>query len=676
MKKYILFLLTIAFSSIIQAQDVLDTKTENLQVSTNTVASLLKKANRYSIKQADSASLYFDKAIELAYSTKSNQQVAEVLLSEGLYYHNRYRYLEAIKYFEKASLLFEKIKDYKKQALVNIHMGTDYEFTFAEDKAFKSYLRALNIYTKINNEDGIAKVYCKIGNIYYLKKNYIISVDYFKKALDLYNKNNDKNGVAHCYTSIANSITDSGKIAEGLDYYNKSNGILISLKDNYGVAVNYNNIGDTFIILKKYDLALEYFEKSLTISQKIHNQGMIALVYLNIATIKYKQNSFQEAINYANKSQQLSLAIDDLFYQTENLLTLSKSYEQLNDYKTALKYKNQYIQVKQKIISETNDGTVQLFQQLVDHEKKIITINELKIKNENTELKLQSKKRLNYIFIFIFSVAIGFIAFLIVQKNTKKKAYKILSEKNEQINVMNNEIQIQRDHLENINNAKDKFFKILAHDLKNPLSAIEGLTELMIDDSPSLDHEEKNLFLKSINEAAHKASSILNELFIWATSQETILKTKSIILYHLIADEIKLLEIQALHKKVRVHINVDQKISVDADENMLGTVLRNLISNAIKYSNTTGKIQVTAVVKNGFVEVAIKDNGIGMTSTEIDNLFKVDSHKSKKGTANEEGTGLGLVMCKEFIEKQGGKIWAESIVNKGSQLKFTLPISI
>jgi two-component system sensor histidine kinase/response regulator len=681
MKKYFLFLIIIGFSSLALGQDILNTKKEELNVAINSfsnseIATLLKKANSYSIKHVDSATLYFDKATALANSIDSKAQVAKVLVSEAKFYHNRYHYIEAIKYFQKASILLVELKDDKKLALVNIYMGSAYEYSYSEDNAFKSYLRALNIYSKIKDEIGIAKVYSRIGNVYYKKKNYIISVDYFNKALELYKKNNDQNGVAYCYTSIANSTTDSGNFDKGLDFYTKSNDILISLKDDYGVAVNYNNIGDTYIILKDYNQALEYFEKSLAISQRTHNQAMIALIYLNIATIRYEQNNFIEAIDYATKSQELSIAIDDLYYQNINLLTLSKAYEKLKDFKTALKYKNQYIEGKEKMLSDSNDGTIQLFQQLIDHEKKLVTINDLTIKNENTELKLQSKKRLSYFFIFIFSLSIAFIAFLIIQQTAKKKSYKILAAKSEQISVMNDEILLQRDHLKDLNGAKDKFFKILAHDLKNPLSAIEGLTELMIDDSASLNDKESRLFLKSINESAHKASSILNELFIWAISQETILKTKSIILLNLLTDETKLLEIQALHKKVSIIINVDKNIFVAADENMLGTVLRNLISNAIKYSTSDGEIVVTSMEKNGFVEVTIKDDGIGMSQSELETIFTADFNKSKIGTGNEEGNGLGLVLCKEFIEKQGGKIWVQSIVKKGSEFKFTLPITI
>ncbi|SEA14039.1 Signal transduction histidine kinase [Flavobacterium gillisiae] len=681
MKNYLLLLIIIGSSSSIWGQDILSNRADvqrvtNKSVANSEITSILKKANTFSIKEVDSATIYFHKAMALAHTMKSNKQVAEVLLSKGLYYHNHYHYVEAIKHFEEVSLLLVELKDYSKLALVNIYIGSAYEYSYSEDKAFKSYLRALKNYRDIKDEIGIAKVYSRIGNVYYQKKNYTISVDYFNKALELYKKNQDKSGVAYSYSSIANSITDSGDYEKGLEFYSKSNEMFFTLKDDYGVAVNYNNIGDTYINLKQYDKALEYFQKSLTISKKIDNKDMLAVIYLNVANIKYKQNNFQEAISYANKSQKISIAIDDLAYQAENLSTLSKAYEKIKNYQKALKYKNQYIQAKEKMLSDNNDGKVLLFQQLVDHEKKLATINDLTIKNENTELKLQSKKRLSYFFIFIFSISIGFIAFLIVQQNSKKKAYKLLAAKSEQISVMNDEIQVQRDHLKDLNSAKDKFFKILAHDLKNPLSAIEGLTELMIEDDASLDETEKMLFLKSINESAHKASSILNELFIWAISQETILKTKSIVLFSLISDEIKLLEIQALHKKVSVIINVDTNISVDADENMLATVLRNLISNAIKYSNSHGEIAVTTKEENGFVEVTIKDDGIGMSQSEIKNIFTADFNKSKMGTANEEGHGLGLILCKEFIEKQGGKIWVQSIVDKGSEFKFTLPLSV
>ena len=668
-------------SCFLSGQDIfahnIDSWRETVEkVQDSEIAAYLKKANTFSLKEADSAMVYFGKATELARSRNSKSQLADILINKGLFYQDRYSFVEAIKNLQNASLLLDEVKDYKKLALLNILIGNYYERTYYGDKAFKSYLLALNLYKKIKDEIGIANAYSRIGNIYYQKQQYDTSIEYYNKAVELYKKNKYQIGLAYCYISVGNSLADNGKYPEGLDYYNKSNAILFALNDDNGAAMNYNNIADTYLVLKEYDKALEYFEKALSLSQKMNNKHLVALIYLNVATMKFEQNDYQAAIKYANKSQVISVAVDDVGFQADNLLTLSKAYEKLNNYQKALQYKNEYIEAKEKILLDSNNGTILLFQQLIDHEKKEATINDLKIKNENIELKLISKKRLNYFFVFIFLIFVGFITFLIIQRNAKKKAYRLIAHKSEQISAMNVEIQKQRDHLTDLNSAKDKFYKIIAHDLKNPLSSIEGLTELMIEDSAHMDDKERALFLHSINSAAHKASTILNELFIWAISKEKILKTKNIELLRLISNEIELLEIQALHKKVSIDINVDENLFVCADENMLGTVFRNLISNAIKYSYSHGLISITSSNKNGFVEVTIKDNGIGMSQSELDNLFVANFNKSKKGTANEEGTGLGLVLCKDFIEKQGGEIWVQSNVNLGSEFKFTLPLAV
>ncbi|UQD55529.1 tetratricopeptide repeat protein [Flavobacterium sp. K5-23] len=657
-------------------KDVVTTKTQINSSDSSRISFHLKKANSYSIQNVDSASYQFNKAIEIAHSLNSTKDVAEVLYSQGLFFHNNYKYVKAIKFFNEADLLFEELKNHKKTGLINDYIGKNYSYLYSYDKAFKHFLKALKHYQQIGDEIGSAKVYSGIGNIYYLKKQYDISIKYFTKSFSLYKKNNNELGIADSYTNLANAVSDNGDFDKGLEYYNKSNVILIRLKDKYGIATNYNNIGDCYIVLKKYNYALDYFEKALALSQDINDLGLTSIIYSNIANIKKAQNNFKETVDYANKSLKIAVEINDLGIQSESLLTLSKVYEDSNDFQMALKFKNQYIAIKDSMLLQDNTEKAHFFQALNDLESNQSTINELTIKNENNRLKLEYKNRLSSFFIVTSILSIIFIVFLIFQQRAKRKTYKLLAYKSEQVVKMKDEIQTQHDRLKDLNSTKDKLFKILAHDLKNPLSSIEGFTDLMIEDGAGSDEEERMLFLTTIKNSANKASSILNGLFIWAINQEKILKTKKINLFSLLKDEVKLLEIQALYKKVSVLINVENNIYVKADEDMLGTVLRNLISNAIKFTHSKGEILVTSKIADNFVEITIKDNGVGMTMVEVEGLFRVDYNVSKEGTANENGSGLGLVLCKDFIEKQGGKIWVQSIVNVGSEFKFTLPLYI
>lgn len=287
----------------------------------------------------------------------------------------------------------------------------------------------------------------------------------------------------------------------------------------------------------------------------------------------------------------------------------------------------------------------------------------------------RSKKHTNILVIAI--VIFAFLLILLIQQNaSKKKAYSLLEYKNYEVNKMKDEIHKQSKKLEQLNSTKDKFFSIIAHDLKNPFSSISGFTELMIENNEIYDSKKRLRFLKVIKGSTAKVSSLLDNLLIWANSQSGKLKfnPKKIHLAQQVTDVISFLEIQAINKEITISNTVDKTIFVKADGNMLDTILRNLISNAIKFTQPKGEIQIYSTHKNDFVEISVNDNGVGISETEIETIFSAKEVSSTLGTFNEQGSGLGLILCKDFVESQGGEIWVESEVNEGSEFKFTIPI--
>ncbi|MBE0424981.1 MAG: HAMP domain-containing histidine kinase, partial [Lutibacter sp.] len=280
-------------------------------------------------------------------------------------------------------------------------------------------------------------------------------------------------------------------------------------------------------------------------------------------------------------------------------------------------------------------------------------------------------------FLVIAMVIFAFLLILLIQQNaSKKKAFNLLEFKNYQVHKMKDEIDVQSDKLKQLNSTKDKFFSIIAHDLKNPFNSIAGFTNLMIENNEIYDAAKRLKFLKIIKGSTAKVSSLLDNLLIWASSQSGNLKfnPKNINLALQVTGVISFLEIQAINKDISILNKVEKNVFVKADENMLDTILRNLISNAIKFTQPKGEIQIYSSSKNDFAEITVKDNGVGMTDAEIATIFSVNDINSTLGTSNEQGSGLGLILCKDFVESHGGKIWVESAVDKGSEFKFTLPI--
>jgi PAS domain S-box-containing protein len=258
----------------------------------------------------------------------------------------------------------------------------------------------------------------------------------------------------------------------------------------------------------------------------------------------------------------------------------------------------------------------------------------------------------------------------------------LLEERQEEIQQQSEELAAQTENLrhanielERLNKTKDKFFSIIAHDLKNPFHAIIGFSELLRKDFHQMDDEQKIGLLELINISSESAFSLLENLLQWARTQTDKIKfsPENIDIHDIVASTVDFHRISAEKKKIVIKSHVKKNYFAYADKNMITTVIRNLISNAIKFTESKGKIEIACNGDENFVEITISDNGIGINMDNLDNLFRIDSYYSTSGTLGESGTGLGLIICKEFIEKNKGTIKVESEEGKGSAFTFTLP---
>jgi PAS domain S-box-containing protein len=230
--------------------------------------------------------------------------------------------------------------------------------------------------------------------------------------------------------------------------------------------------------------------------------------------------------------------------------------------------------------------------------------------------------------------------------------------------------------LKELNATKDKFFNIIAHDLKNPFTSLIGSSELLFYNIDQLNHEKITQLAKILNDSAKSGYAILQNLLDWSRSQTGLLnfKPEKINLKNLVDENILNLEQFSANKEIEMHSTVKETIFIFADKNMIKTILRNLLSNAVKFSFRSGKVFVNAVEGQDKVTISVKDDGIGIPEEDIEKIFRIDANYVVPGTENEQGTGLGLKLSKEFVEKQGGKIWVESTENQGSVFKFSIPV--
>ncbi len=236
-------------------------------------------------------------------------------------------------------------------------------------------------------------------------------------------------------------------------------------------------------------------------------------------------------------------------------------------------------------------------------------------------------------------------------------------------------IRLSNLKLEESNATKDRFFSIIAHDLRNPFSAILGFSELLMRNFDKYDKVKVLNFINNIHTATKNTYKLLENLLEWAQIQRDamVFKLEKIKLNTLIQEQVEVLTEQAKNKAIDISYNCEENIYIAADRNMITTVVRNLISNALKFTNKGGEVKIKATTDNEKTILTVTDNGIGMDETTKNNLFKFDSNQSRRGTANESGTGLGLVLCKEFINKHNGNILVRTEINKGTEFEIILP---
>jgi PAS domain S-box-containing protein len=240
----------------------------------------------------------------------------------------------------------------------------------------------------------------------------------------------------------------------------------------------------------------------------------------------------------------------------------------------------------------------------------------------------------------------------------------------------NEEISRYTEELRQLNMTKDKFFSIIAHDLRNPFITILGFSELLLSDFQELTEEEKIYYIEEMQNSANLSHNLLQNLLQWSRSQTGRIdfSPRVINIHNMVMQNFELLKQTAAKKGISLINEVDEVINIEADEDMTDTIFRNLITNAIKFTPDGGSIKINALPEGSMALINVIDSGVGMDEDTKSKLFRLDVNHSSLGTSQEKGTGLGLILCKEFVEKHNGKIWVESSKGEGTTFTFTLPI--
>ncbi len=538
------------------------------------------------------------------------------------------------------------------------------------DKSLENLMRAQQLFGESGDTVMLAKSIMNIGIVHDYMNNHAMSLSYYEKALDYFKRIKNEGGMADCELNIAIVLSKQKK------YEKASQNLLSAAKiyeksgnDSY-LAAAYINLGLTYKKMGNYPLAIEYLDKAFAIWNHQDDQYHICYYHLNMGEIMLDMKRTDEAGEHLRKAESLALKLGSKDLQ-------AKAYEYLSDYSAARKnytdaysYLNKSKQINDSILNAETTEKVNQIQYQYEIAKREVENEHLVKQNLNKELELSRKNLTLYIMTAIIIVIALLVILLVNQNRLKRRA-------NMQLEAKNELIGIQKDELISLNASKDKFLSILAHDIKNPLSSIHGISDLLVNDYNKLTDDEKKVFTQDIYTLSTNLFEIINTLLAWSTSQSGMIafRPKPFAIKELCTKSIHNLQTVAKQKDITIECISEKDFMVLADENMILSVIHNLINNAIKYSYLGTKIRIQAVSVDGFVQVSVTDSGIGLSAASQAKLFRYDQHFMNKGTAGESGTGLGLILCKDFVEKNGGTIKVESMINEGSTFVFTLPLA-
>ena len=591
-------------------------------------------------------------------------------------YSNINKYKESIENYLKALKNAREINDDLTLASIYNGLGNVYIEISGYDKALGYFLDALEIYKKADLPNGVSMLYNNLGIVYQASKDNDKALEYYQKTLKMDIKSDNKEGQATAYNNIGTAYDEKGDKEKSLEYYNKSLKINKELEDTDGIATALNNIGLIYLDLGEYDKAYTNLKKSTELAIEINDTYSLANNYNNLANLFLRQKQYIKAQNNLNLAIKLSKQINVKEWLVESYDLYSQLYSELNDYKKALEYYKLYSETKDSIFSTNSSNRI------TEMKIKYETDN---LETENTLLKKDNKIHLlelnrqknikNYSIAFsILILALAILSFS--QFRLKKRTNGLLKSKNDQLKDANKKLTVSEYNLKELNATKDKFFSIIAHDLKNPFQSLLGFSEILYNQMDKLSKNEISEYTKLIYESSQNLFNLLGNLLQWSQSQLGSIKLspKPINVYDSIDDVLSIFGVAAQKKNIKVESSIAKDVTVFADKHVVSTVFRNLISNAIKFTNQGGEIKISSVISNNKITVSVEDNGKGISEGNLEKLFRIDQGYSTKGTEDEAGTGLGLILCKDLISQSNGELFVESTLGKGSNFKFTLPI--
>ncbi|MGZ3756317.1 MAG: tetratricopeptide repeat-containing sensor histidine kinase [Mucilaginibacter sp.] len=577
-------------------------------------------------------------------------------------------------------------------------------------KALEMSKTALLLSSKANYQSGIGQSYLNMGMTYWAQTYYPISLFYINTALD-YFKPTEHVLLSDCYRQMGRDYVDLQNFKQGEVYLNKATTEAGNDQDEYvqvlteqsylylksrqfdkslvyvakaikickqlpkpgEIGILYGRITNVYIQQKQFDKARAYSDTTLAMSIAIPNRRLETTVWVGLSAIAYDQKKYADAIKYAKKGAALADSLGILEMAANANRWLIRSYKIIHDNDNSLYYQETYIKLQDSLNKINKQKSLSLIQDYFSLSKKMHDLDVIQQQNKLNDIQIKSQRDTIYNLIIAVAFLIIFLYLLYGYSKQKSDLTKQLQAQNAEVTAQNKLIETQADKLNELNQLKNTLLAVIGHDLKTPLANLRNIVDMF--GEGYLSAEELQRVMQQLNPAISGAELTLSNLVEWAGNllKGNNINLTTVDLITIVHELQTIVRPSTTQKQISFITDIADGQQVLADQNHFKMILRNLVSNAVKFTPTGGTIIISAKQEADKLTISVTDTGKGMTPDEVSSLFSKDNYISNIGTDGEKGTGIGLLLCRQMAMLNGWQIGVTSTVGKGSTFYVTLP---
>ncbi|WP_158975424.1 ATP-binding protein [Cellulophaga sp. L1A9] len=632
----------------------------NYQKDTLYINLLYTYGKAYGFYNLDSLNIIAKESIALSKAIDYTKGEAKGYIILGNYYSETGEKELAIENFIKARSSAE-VNNYVDVILLSkSSLATAYLHKEEYTKALNEYLSGIEIAKQNKDEETLAILYINITVIYSLQNEYKQCIYFLNKAMELNRRTGNERITAVTLINLAATYIDNNELRKASEKIDEGLPLLEKLELQEWLTYAYELKGNIFLKQEKASEALKWFQKSEKIHKDIAQTRYKISLYNGMSKTYLKLKDYKKTETYGLKALELSKNLNVLDERDEILKTLYQLKKETHQTEAALYYLEEFKAISDTINKKNNQKELKILKSNLefDQEKERYILE-----NE----KVAAKQRLYFYGAILIIIAFSIIIY-ILKKNNKTQGLL-----NRKLTTKTKELQVKEKHLLHSNTTKTKLFTIIAHDLRGPINSFKSMFDLFT--SKQINATEFIELAPTMGEGIDCIAFTLNNLLSWGQTEmnDIITEPENTNIGTLITQNNALLSKMADKKSITFENNINEEVLTWSGKNQISIAIRNLTSNALKFTPENGKITFGATEKQNHWEIYIKDTGVGITEEALNKIFNTQETFTTYGTNNEKGTGLGLVLCKEMIEKNNGSIWAESTLNIGTCFYFTLP---